>query len=304
MPFQMTNITRPGTAFHVPSPLSWLPLIVLPTTVAIAGTGWPAWIFMWSLAFAIYAGLKWLSFAACTDCERASVGRSWGYLLLWPGMDAKRFLTSTRRAPAPPFTEWVAATANTAFGASLLLWIVPIAAQESPFVAGWIGWVGIAFVLHFGLLHLLSLCWRLAGVDAPPIMDAPIKATSLGEFWGRRWNLAFRDLAYNFVFQPLLRRCGVAGATLAVFLVSGLIHDVVISGSVGAGIGLPTIYFLIQGLGLFVERSPFGKRIGLGRGVIGWLYCGMVTIAPVGLLFHRPFIERVVIPMLAAFRVL
>ena len=82
----------------------------------------------------------------------------------------------------------------------------------------------------------------------------------------------------------------------------GVIHDFVISIAVRAGFGRPTLYFVIQGLGLFAERSKIGRRLGLGRGARGWLFCLAVTALPVGLLFHRPFLERVVIPMLTAFR--
>src|SRR3712207_8481667 len=39
--------------------------------------------------------------------------------------------------------------------------------------------------------------------------------------------------------------------------------------SAGSGYGLPTIYFLIQAAGLFVERSVLGKRLGLARGLPG-----------------------------------
>jgi hypothetical protein len=112
---------------------------------------------------------------------------------------------------------------------------------------------------------------------------------------------SFRDLAHAFVFRPLVGTWGVAGATIAVFCVSGLIHDLVISGAAGAGFGGPTIYFLIQAAGLLIERSHVGKRVGLGRGCVGWVFCAIVTLGPVGLLFHRPFIECVAVPMFRAF---
>jgi len=62
----------------------------------------------------------------------------------------------------------------------------PLAQPEYPLVAGWIGLVGLVFILHFGLFHLLSLCWRRTGINATPIMNAPILATSLSGLWGQR----------------------------------------------------------------------------------------------------------------------
>jgi alginate O-acetyltransferase complex protein AlgI len=171
--------------------------------------------------------------------------------------------------------------------------------EREPLIAAWTGMTGIVFALHFGLFHLLSVAWRRAGVDAQPIMDAPVAAASLSEFWGSRWNLAFRDLAHNYVFRPLVSRVGLAGATLAVFLVSGIVHDAVISIPARGGFGLPTLYFLIQGAGVLFQRSRLGKRLGTRRGWTGWVFCAVMVLGPVGLLLHRAFIERVIVPMLA-----
>ncbi len=169
-------------------------------------------------------------------------------------------------------------------------------------VAGWMGMVGITLALHFGTFHLLSTAWRQAGVDARPLMDAPLLATSLNDFWGKRWNLAFRDLAHSYVFQTCVGRWGIAAATMAVFVVSGVIHDVVISLPARAGYGLPTLYFVIQGVGVLFERSRLGKRLGLRHGAVGRIYGAALVLAPVGLLFPPPFVERVIVPMLTMLR--
>jgi Membrane bound O-acyl transferase family len=274
-------------------------LAVLPVSAALLSSVWPRWMVMWSLALSIYGGCKWISFVDRPRGERISLLRSMGYLLFWPGMDAAAFFETRRPVPAPKWGEWLAALTKTLFGCLLLDVGVRLLNQDR-LLAGWIGIAGLAFLFHFGLFHLLSLCWRRCGVDARPIMDAPIKASSLADFWGRRWNAAFRDLSHRYVFRPLIGQWGATAAMLAAFVVSGLIHDLVISFPSDAGFGLPTAYFTIQGFGLLFERSRWSKRIGLGSGITGWLYCAVVTILPVGLLFHPPFIERVVIPMLTA----
>jgi D-alanyl-lipoteichoic acid acyltransferase DltB (MBOAT superfamily) len=180
--------------------------------------------------------------------------------------------------------------------------LVTIAARyisASPFVAGWIGAVGLLLMLHFGLFHILSVAWRQIGIAATPIMRTPLFAASLADFWGKRWNLAFRDFAHTFVFRPTHRRTGAAAATMLVFLASGLIHDLVISLPAKAGYGWPTVYFLLQGGGLLLERTKFAMRLGIGRGgIIARAYTLLIVLAPVGLLFHRPFIENVIAPLL------
>ena len=278
---------------------AWLPLVILPVAVGFFTFGWPSWVFMWTLAFSIYVGLKWLSFADSIDTCESPARRSLGYLLLWPGMDAKSFLASPFAVELPSLRDWVLAFSKVILGLILVMIAVRIV-DHHPMIAGWIGMAGIVFTLHFGLFDLLSVAWKRAGFDAPPIMDAPILASSLSDFWGKRWNLAFRDLAHTYVFRPLVGKLGISGATMAVFVVSGVVHDAVISIPARGGFGLPTIYFVIQGVGVLFERSRLGKRIGTRNGVIGWLFCAVVTLGPVFLLFHQPFVERVVVPMLIA----
>ena len=183
-------------------------------------------------------------------------------------------------------------------GLSLLFGAARHAAE--PLLAGWIGMAGMILLLHFGFFHLLSVGWRGLRVDAPPIMNAPLRSTSVSEFWGCRWNSAFNDLALRLVFRPVARHCGTVAATLIAFLVSGLVHDLVISLPANAGYGLPSAYFLLQGLGILIERSSAGKWLGLRVGVRGWLFTMIVVGAPAFWLFHPPFVRQVILPFMHA----
>jgi hypothetical protein len=131
-------------------------------------------------------------------------------------------------------------------------------------------------------------------------MNRPLTATSLAEFWGRRWNTAFSLAGRRLLFGPLARHHGIPLAQGSVFLVSGLLHELVISIPAGAGYGLPTAYFALQWAGMGLERSSLGRALGLGRGGRGWLYTLAFTAAPVGWLFHPTFIRNVILPMLDA----
>lgn len=255
---------------------------------------------MWALAFGVFAGLKWQSWWA--SGVRASMRRSVAYLLAWPGMNADAFLDSRDIVTKPAPREWIAATVKTLLGIALLWGVARTIPPDHPLVRGWIGLFGLILLLHFGSFHLLSLFWRSKGIDARPIMDHPLASKSLSEFWGKRWNLGFRQLAFDIIFRPLHRRIGAAEASLLVFLASGLIHDLVISVPARGGYGLPTAYFLIQGFGVMLERSSFGRRIGLQRGVRGWIFLFVVAAAPAFWLFHPPFVLRVILPFMHAIR--
>lgn len=218
-------------------------------------------------------------------------------------MDAPAFL-SDARPPKPAWTSWCWALFKTSIGGALLWLIARRLPSNVPLVRGWLGLLGLALLLHFGSFDLIALGWQSLGVRAEPIMQRPASSRSLAEFWGRRWNLGFRQLSHDFVFRPLYSRVGLAAATLLVFFISGLIHELVISVPARGGYGLPTAYFVLQGLGVIFERSRTGRFLCLSRGVRGWVFTALVTAGPVYFLFHPPFIFRVVLPFMKAIRAL
>jgi hypothetical protein len=260
---------------------------------------WPAWAWMWTVAALIYTGCKWLTWH---DAPPAGQWRQAAYLLAWPGLDAPGFLAADTPAERVRPAEWTAASACAAAGALLFFAGARSAPSTDLYVTGWIGMVGLVLTLHFGGFHLLSCAWRAAGVPARPLMHRPLAASSLADFWGRRWNTAFRDLTHRFLFQPLAARLGSRWGVVTGFLFSGVVHDVVISVPAGGGYGGPTAYFALQGAAMLFERSASGRRLRLGHGWRGWLFAMTMLVAPVQLLFHRPFVVGVIVPFMRALR--
>jgi hypothetical protein len=259
---------------------------------------------MWILSFAIYFSLKWLTWWRAQSQIPHPAWRSVAYLLIWPGMDADAFLDTRQRGSLPTPSTWLWATFETILGA-ILLWVVARSIPPGqPLLRGWVGMVGLILLLHFGAFQVVALLWQRLGVKAEPIMSAPLRSNSLGEFWGRRWNLGFRQLAYELMFLPLYRRLGAETAGFLVFMVSGLIHDLVISLPARGGYGLPTLYFLLQGAGVSIERSRFGNQFGLGQGVRGWCFMVVFLAVPVCGLFHPWFVLRVILPFMRAIHAL
>ncbi len=278
--------------------LAYWPVVLLPAATWALFAGAAPWQLMWLLAIAVFAGLKWLTLADYLSQHRAGVGRLFAYTFLWPGMDPWTFCACDRHVNRPAIGQWLISLANTCFGLLLIFAVAVPLMVDRPTFAAWVGMVGIIFALHFGMLQLISLTWRAAGVDARPIMRAPILSASLGEFWSRRWNLAFRDLSHRYLLRPLAKQSSIALATLGVFFVSGLIHDFVITIPAGGGYGLPTLYFTLQGVGVLLERSGLGKRLGLGHGIAGRAFVFSMTVGLLPLAFPPAFVEHVVLPML------
>jgi len=229
------------------------------------------------------AAWRWLAFAA-----------------LWPGMRPLPF-AGARDGPLP------GAAALLKRGlARLVLGLALVAVAHlawtrtgSRLLATALALPGLSFILHFGIFNLAAGAWRYAGVDVHALFRAPLLSRSLAEFWGRRWNLAFSEMTAIGVYRPLSSLTGKPAALVAAFLFSGLLHELAISLPVLAGFGLPLLYFAIHGALMVGERGleragrPIYRRAWLGRAwTTFWL------VAPLPILFHRPFLRGVVWPIL------
>lgn len=276
--------------------MGFAPLAALPALAWFAAPAdLPRWACMWLIACAMYAGLKWLSWWDARSV-RAPAWRHAAYLFAWPGMDARAFLENSSRCSSPTPREWLAAAIKLGCGTALIWFVAPRVGRDNDWLFGWMAMVGLILVLHSGLFHLLSCSWRAIRVDARPLMNSPLLATGVSDFWGQRWNIPFRDLTHRFVFRPLTGRFGPRLALWVGFVISGLIHELAITIPAQSGYGGPLAFFVIQAAALFVERSAWGTRLGLGRGVIGWAFAAVTVLGPVGLLFPTAFVTEIIVP--------
>lgn len=248
----------------------------------------------------LYATSKFASLVCMPPEERRRL--SWGrYVayLFWPGMQPRHFLPE--RAPADSETAPTAGGVllNAMVGA-LLLWVIPALVP-----AGWpasvrvaMGLAGAFLLVLLAAFDALALAYRACGVGVEKLWDCPAAATSLADFWGRRWNRIFSGMFREVLFLPLARRAGVGAASFAVFLYSGVLHEYNSVAS-ESGYGLPTLYFLIQFAGAWLEHRRAFRRVLHRRPWLGRLWTAAVVLGPVTLLFHEGFGERVLVPILA-----
>lgn len=284
-----------STAIRHPGLLTYVLITVLAIAAAMAPFSPPT--VMGIIAVGLFLVLKVLTFLSQTHSE----GR-WYDLLVWcfatPTLNAADFLAGRRASAAVRWkSEILLPLAFVIFGLATLIYVVPVLKSQSPDLAGYAAIIALLSVLHFGLLHLIVSFWNLAGFKLRPLMNAPWASSSVTEFWGQRWNTAFRDLVHRHVFLPTLRRYGQTWALLTVFLASGLIHELAISVPTRAGYGGPTLYFLIQAVAVLMERRfPEGRSAATRtvRRITTWI----VLLLPVPLLFHPPFRDRVILALL------
>ncbi|XP_010449475.1 PREDICTED: LOW QUALITY PROTEIN: probable long-chain-alcohol O-fatty-acyltransferase 7 [Camelina sativa] len=165
----------------------------------------------------------------------------------------------------------------------------------------------LLFCLHplfvYLLLEILLTLLRMLmstivlGCDLEPHFHEPYLATSLQDFWGRRWNLIVSSTLRACVYIPVRRACqsvmssdyAMLIGVFATFVVSGVAHEVVffyITREVPTG--EVALFFVLHGVctvaEVAVKRTAFVRRwqvrpvlswlltMGLVNGTAGWLF--------------------------------
>ena len=92
-------------------------------------------------------------------------------------------------------------------------------------------YLGIELVLALSAISIRTLL----GFEIEPQFNEPYLSTSLQDFWGHRWNLMVIRILCPTIYYPIYRificfvgpSCAMTSATLATFLVSWLMHELI-----------------------------------------------------------------------------
>lgn len=162
--------------------------------------------------------------------------------------------------------------------------------------------VHIYVVLDVGLAIVAYAARAILGFQLEPQFDEPYLATSLQDFWGKRWNLMVTGILHPTVYLPvrsisgrfLPKKLASFPAVMASFVVSGLMHELIFY---YIGRLKPTwevtwffvIHGVLVGLELVVKRTV-GGSVRLPAVVSGPLALGVV-VATSFWLFFPPFLR-------------
>jgi hypothetical protein len=305
----MNTLVEPHLA-SPPSHVRALPLrIVLAWTVMIVGLAgfWCCRPFLGTRAFnfgqlAVLL-LTWkIASLLClppNDWARFTPLRLLAYCI-WLGMQPRQFFVGQRTPPGAPVPTIRGIILNVITGTTLL-WLMPrILPAGCPWVIRFsIAVVGFSFLFLIARLDLYALIFRAMGFAVEKVWDCPIAATTLGDFWGRRWNRIVPGFLREVVFLPVARLAGAKIALVAVFLYSGMYHECV-SFMARSGYGGPTLYFLLQCLGVAIENTRLARRLFRGRLWLSRVWTLAVVVLPVGLFLHPGIVDGYLVPMLAS----
>ena len=187
---------------------------------------------------------------------------------------------------------------DVAWGAGLM--VVGTLGAWFVWMTGWnqilVMFLPMSLGFHFGVLRVLKGVLRSAGFPVRTLFPNVLQTRGVGDFWSRRWNVGYSQMMQRLVGRPVEKILGKSAGVLAVFVISGLLHEVAISVPVQAGFGLPTAYFTAHGLLVLLEvklRRSFGKIASL-----------LAVSVPLGFLFTPKFQQEVIGRCLQIFELL
>lgn len=144
----------------------------------------------------------------------------------------------------------------------------------------------IYFLLELILAMGAALARALLGLELEPQFNEPYLATSLQDFWGKRWNLMVTNILRLTIYQPILnsssnfigREWAPLPAVLSTFLVSAAMHELMFYylGRLRPNWEI-TWFFLIHGFCLAIEISL--KKVLAGKFRLSRVVSGMATVA-------------------------
>ncbi|KAL2244991.1 UNVERIFIED_CONTAM: putative long-chain-alcohol O-fatty-acyltransferase 5 [Sesamum indicum] len=160
----------------------------------------------------------------------------------------------------------------------------------------------VYLMLETVLALVAALTKALLHVELEEQSNEPYLATSLQDFWGRRWNLMVPNILQPTVYHPVRsvatrfmdRKWAAIPGVLATFLVSGLMHELVLY-NIGRlrPSGEMMCFFLLHGVSLSLEIVI--KKILRGKFSLPGIVSGPLTLAYVMytsfLLFFPPFLR-------------
>jgi alginate O-acetyltransferase complex protein AlgI len=268
----------------------WLVTLAAYAVIHFASVDQPPLLRMVLLCCMLMAGMKWIVYSEWR--RRGGEILPWGrwlcFATLWFGMEPMAWTGKRRSLQWRTHALWGGACSLTGGALVFLMSSYEVTMLIPLFIAMSIGF-------HFGALRLLTAFWRFKGFPVRALFRNPFRTRGFGDFWGKRWNLAYSQMMARAVMRPIQQKFGAKIALFCVFIISGILHELAITVPVQAGYGLPTCFFLVQGVLTTLEKR---------ENLVSATLCGASLVLGLNFLFPTVFVEAVILPARDVFNLL
>lgn len=261
---------------------------------AVAGadfvlSGYDPVLRMVGICCVLLGSMKGLVYAEWAGAQKLTLTRYGVFALFWFGMDPGSFQTKRMGL------SWKGDVRT-----GLLLMLVGTLGAWLVWAMEWrqilIMFLPMSLGFHFGALRVLKGGLRAAGFPVRTLFPNVMETRGIGDFWSRRWNVGYSQMMQRLVGRPVEALAGANAGMMAIFVASGILHELAITLPVRSGFGLPTAYFTLHGVLTLLE-----KRWGRPLGKIPALIAVML---PLGYLFPPAFQNEVIARCLGFFDVI
>lgn len=266
--------------------LGWLVLAVTVAGADLALSGCDPVLRMVGICSVLLGGMKSLVYAEWAGAESLPLMRYAVFAFLWFGMDPASF---RNRRQGLSWKSDVGLGLGLMLAGTLGAWLVWAMEWRQILVV----FVPMSLGFHFGALRVLKGVLRATGFPVRTLFPNVLETQGIGDFWSRRWNAGYSQMMQRLVGRPVEALAGANAGVMAIFLVSGLLHELAITLPVRTGFGLPTVYFILHGVLTLIEKKrgrAFGKIPAL-----------LAVALPLGLLFPPVFQNEVIARCLGVF---
>ena len=241
---------------------------------------------MFGICCVLLACMKGLVYAEWARTEKLSLVNYLVFTTCWFGMDPASF--RGRKTGLSWKHDLGVGLTLTSIGLLGCWWV---------WMMGWFSiwamFIPMSLAFHFGVLRLMKASLRIAGYPVRTLFPNVLMSRGIGDFWSRRWNVGYSQMMQRLVGRPVTNVAGSSAGIMAVFIGSGMLHELAITLPVRSGYGLPTLYFTAHGLFVLAENKR-GKPIGR-------LPSLLLVALPISLLFPPAFQHEVILEILGWF---
>lgn len=267
----------------------WMVLIVLAFSTNRLLIDASAFDRMLGLCCVLLASMKGLVYAEWAGESRLSISHYCVFAFCWFGMDVASFQARRQNLSWKPDIAVGLYCMLIGLTTAWLVWRMDIQYILLVFVP-------LSLGFHFGLLRVLKGCLRFTGYPVRTLFPNVFLTKGIADFWSKRWNVGYSQMMQRVVFRPVAGVAGKDMGFLAVFVISGVLHELAITLPIQTGYGYPTAYFTLHGLLVLLENKlgrSFGRPLTL-----------LLVVLPLGWLFPSAFKEEVLLFCLSAFELL